>query len=75
MNARVHRTPLDYIKVIYSDSYLHLKQVTKLFIYCGPEGQRKCKSDQSRAPGDFSVKLWFMKYVTTYLQEIPQKIR
>jgi len=35
-----------------------------------------CKGDlEQSTPGDSSDKLYSMKYVTTYLQEIPQRIR
>ena len=34
-----------------------------------------CKGDQSKAPGDSSVNYNLWNIVTTYLQEIPQRIR
>jgi len=34
-----------------------------------------CKGDRSRAPGDSSVNYNLCNIVTTYLQEIPQRIR
>jgi len=35
----------------------------------------KCKGDRSKAPGDSSVNYNLWNIVTTYLQEIPQRIR
>jgi len=34
-----------------------------------------CKGDRSKAPGDSSVNYNSWNIVTTYLQEIPQRIR
>ena len=38
-------------------------------------GLANCKGDWSKAPGDSSVNYNLWNIVTTYLQEIPQRIR
>jgi len=47
-----------------------LEQYLRMFI-----NHRQYKGDRSRAPGDSSVNYNLWNIVTTYLQEIPQRIR
>jgi len=39
--CKIYKILLNCMKIIYSDLDLHLKEITKPFIYCKPRGQRK----------------------------------
>ena len=59
-----------------------VKKIGFLGVVIGPNGIEMeegkvegCKGDRSKAPGDSSVNYNLRNIVTTYLQEIPQRIR
>ena len=59
-------------------NYIKIKRVEQTQSYIAMYSGRKldpCKGNRSKAPGDSSVNYNLWNIVTTYLQEIPQRIR